>query len=604
MIYHRLLDFSDRIKQFRVNLHYLGFDYFRLRFRHIKTSINWNWIASKARLLFWILLAILSVSFILIFFYPLAWTGFITNIGGIETRKTLWDWLELLIIPIVLAVGGYLFRKSEVRLTREQFIDDESEKAITNYIDYVEDFLPTSPKKIDQTEVEILKARTQMLLRKLDSERKGLVIRFLYDLSLIKSDNPVIDFRFSELSQLRMANENLSRISLTGSRLDRGNFEGSHLNDANLASCSMIATKFPFANLHKASFDYSIINRGDFYRAKLKNASLIKTVAPNSNFHEADLEGARFRSAYLVRANFSGANLTGASFVNADLRNANLSKTILVGANLRDANLMYANIRGADLTSADLTNAIVTQNQIQSSDEKDGLKMDGIKPRPESPRILTREEIRQEKARLELFLQRNIEEKETPGVFDLIASAESGMQKATQGLERITSATTSLGSVLKENSEKLLKAEAEKIDNLGKKKILDEIGNRLITYAQIINAETDIISTNMQASFYDYGRFSAMLSEIKKEKATAYSEMQKPMQALIQALDFSLAKSYEMQATITRMPGMSTKLIKGKVQAEESLSVLIDEFVHIKYVGISTQSHLAQVYKAQKKVSD
>src|SRR3712207_6525243 len=35
------------------------------------------------------------------------WTGFGT--------RTLWDWLQLLIIPVVLAVGAYLFNRAERR---------------------------------------------------------------------------------------------------------------------------------------------------------------------------------------------------------------------------------------------------------------------------------------------------------------------------------------------------------------------------------------------------------------------------------------------------------------------------------------------------------
>jgi ABC-type dipeptide/oligopeptide/nickel transport system permease component len=35
-----------------------------------------------------------------------AWTGFT---GATESYKTLYDWLQLLIIPVVLALGGYLF---------------------------------------------------------------------------------------------------------------------------------------------------------------------------------------------------------------------------------------------------------------------------------------------------------------------------------------------------------------------------------------------------------------------------------------------------------------------------------------------------------------
>src|SRR5215467_6633766 len=36
-----------------------------------------------------------------------------------QRGKTLWDWLQLLIIPAVLAVGGYLFNYTTSRYERE-----------------------------------------------------------------------------------------------------------------------------------------------------------------------------------------------------------------------------------------------------------------------------------------------------------------------------------------------------------------------------------------------------------------------------------------------------------------------------------------------------
>jgi hypothetical protein len=52
--------------------------------------------------------------------YTLQWTGFgqIETKGDVKPSKTLWDWLKLLIVPAVLAVGGYLFTRSESRATQ------------------------------------------------------------------------------------------------------------------------------------------------------------------------------------------------------------------------------------------------------------------------------------------------------------------------------------------------------------------------------------------------------------------------------------------------------------------------------------------------------
>src|SRR5215213_4283695 len=49
------------------------------------------------------------------------WTGLAK-----PKQRTFWDWLELLIVPVVLALGGYLFTRSENR--RAQKIADQSAK--------------------------------------------------------------------------------------------------------------------------------------------------------------------------------------------------------------------------------------------------------------------------------------------------------------------------------------------------------------------------------------------------------------------------------------------------------------------------------------------
>src|SRR5712692_2366904 len=48
--------------------------------------------------------------------YRFDWTGF--N-GNNKSGKTLWDWLQLLIIPAVLAIGGYLFSFNTSRNERK-----------------------------------------------------------------------------------------------------------------------------------------------------------------------------------------------------------------------------------------------------------------------------------------------------------------------------------------------------------------------------------------------------------------------------------------------------------------------------------------------------
>jgi hypothetical protein len=69
------------------------------------------------------------------------WTGLVGIPENPETR-TVWDWLELLIIPLVLALGALWFnnqaRKSEQAIAQERTRDD----ALRSYFDKMSELLP------------------------------------------------------------------------------------------------------------------------------------------------------------------------------------------------------------------------------------------------------------------------------------------------------------------------------------------------------------------------------------------------------------------------------------------------------------------------------
>src|SRR2546421_11998745 len=61
------------------------------------------------------------------------WTGF--------SGKTLWDWLQLLIVPIVLAGGGYLFGTWQHNVDQQQALDQQQSTTLQTYIDNIQDLL-------------------------------------------------------------------------------------------------------------------------------------------------------------------------------------------------------------------------------------------------------------------------------------------------------------------------------------------------------------------------------------------------------------------------------------------------------------------------------
>ena len=62
-----------------------------------------------------------------------AWTGFPTTPAAqdIQPARTLWDWLDLLIIPAILAAAAFLLNRSEKRRDEARQERRQAEEALT-----------------------------------------------------------------------------------------------------------------------------------------------------------------------------------------------------------------------------------------------------------------------------------------------------------------------------------------------------------------------------------------------------------------------------------------------------------------------------------------
>ena len=120
---------------------------FRIWWQRIKKPLEITGVV-----LFLVGLLILIVLIILGYIYNWAWVGIGLNAPSFQHRKTLWDWLQLLIIPAVLAVGGYVFNltvsRNERKATasrdqteRDIATDNQQEAALQAYIDKMSELL-------------------------------------------------------------------------------------------------------------------------------------------------------------------------------------------------------------------------------------------------------------------------------------------------------------------------------------------------------------------------------------------------------------------------------------------------------------------------------
>jgi hypothetical protein len=208
--------------------------------------------------------------------------GVLTLIG-LPFDITLWEWLNLLIVPAVIAAGGIWFnrqqRERELEIARQQRErDQETEKhraqdeALEAYLDQMSQMLidkgrPLRRARPGEDLSVVARARTLTVLPRLDSERRGSVVRFLYESGLITKDRRVLD----------LSKADLSRADLYGANLNGVNLNGAYLTEAYLINA-------------------------DLKKADLSGAALYR-----ANLSEADLSGVNLSNAWLRKADLSGS---------------------------------------------------------------------------------------------------------------------------------------------------------------------------------------------------------------------------------------------------------------------------------------------------------
>lgn len=245
-----------------------------------------------------------------------SWTGFdeyskiISGQVHYERAKTLWDWLELLIVPMVLAMGVWWLDKSQRKSESAIELDGQRQTAFEAYLDHMTSLLLEHSLRSSHIFDEvrcIARARTMAIFPKLDGLRKGRVIRFLHEALLINAKSRVISLKYAELQGVKLAWAHLEQIQLQDAILDTADFKFSHLENAN--------------------FDHAKLKRADFEKANLTNASFLAAKLKQANFKDANLSNADLSNAYLFRAVLRNSDLRG-----ANLEKAILSKARLIGA--------------------------------------------------------------------------------------------------------------------------------------------------------------------------------------------------------------------------------------------------------------------------------
>jgi hypothetical protein len=189
------------------------------------------------------ILVVCTLTIVLLVVIVLAYL-FNVNVPGLR-GKTLWDWLQLLIIPAVLAIGGFAFNHTSSRNAQRTATDNQREAALQSWIDTLSElFLKVHLGELkleDKAVREIARVHSLSVLQRLDGTRKGRVIYYLYMVGAIDKNKRIVDLQEANLSGTNLSGTNLSGANLSGTNLSGANLSGARLSEADLSNTNLNA---------------------------------------------------------------------------------------------------------------------------------------------------------------------------------------------------------------------------------------------------------------------------------------------------------------------------------------------------------------------------
>lgn len=242
----------------------------------------------------------------------------------IPAKKTLWDWSQLVIIPLLLLLLGLYFtyqqNQTSLNVSNSQHEtdtqisqDQQHETLLEGYLDHMSDLLINGHLRDSKPGDEIrivARARTLETLFRLDPGRREAVLGFLFEAGLIG-----VSVERDKGGQ-QIYNPIPTIVYLNG------------------------------ADLTKATLDEHILVKADLSYTYLSESNMSRAILLTTNLHGAILENTNLTGAILNDADLSETSLEGAMMNN---------QTILSGTNLQGAKYNIKPIKEKDAQGNTLT---------------------------------------------------------------------------------------------------------------------------------------------------------------------------------------------------------------------------------------------------------
>jgi len=203
------------------------------------------------------------------------WTGFgpyDSTING-PRSKTLWDWLDLLIVPLVLSVGVWFLSSTEKESEKLVELDRQQQSVLDLFINQISKLILENGLKSENVAKDtraIARIYALGAFRRLSRERKAEALQFLLESRLIDNE-PIIPLRGANLREAFLDHAELVGAEIKGAYFCNACFKQANLTEANLCGCDLSYVDFTQANFTGTDLSYAILKN-----AKLRNADLTK----------------------------------------------------------------------------------------------------------------------------------------------------------------------------------------------------------------------------------------------------------------------------------------------------------------------------------------
>jgi uncharacterized protein YjbI with pentapeptide repeats len=260
------------------------------------------------------------------------WTGF----AGSQSRKTLWDWLDLLLVPVGIVIVGSVFgivqnvrneQREDKRDARERSIAADRSRAevLRAYLQQMSEL--TLQRGLNRSRPtpgvkELATTLTLTALRQLDGRRKGTILQFLSQARLVDPATRKVNLLFADLRGVILHNGYLPSLDLRGVHVEGANFDQTGIGSQ--AGHSSTAT-FEGAYLRGASLRHGRISNADFREADLRNADFTDSDIWRARFDWACVSATTFFTADVQRSSFFAAKGADVDFSRASLYRVNFA---------------------------------------------------------------------------------------------------------------------------------------------------------------------------------------------------------------------------------------------------------------------------------------